>query len=269
MAAAAIAPARAFWRGLKTAFLEALFPPRCLVCRRFSDPASPGRLAAATVNGCFCEVCQAGVKAVESPLCNACGIPFVSRRGTDHLCGDCINTPPKFGMARAAGVYADSLMQAIYRYKYGGKIELAKPLGRLLLVAFRKFWPPDAIDLVLPVPLNIRKQRQRGFNQSYLLIRNWPQPVAQISGPGPGFKIDHRLLCRIRHTDAQTGLNRVERRRNVKGAFAVGAQSALKDRRILLIDDVYTTGATVSECTRILLKKGAARVDVLTLARAL
>jgi ComF family protein len=268
MTTAAVAPTRTFWRFLKSAFLDALFPPRCLVCRRFSTPRASIKQQVAA-NKCFCEACQAGVKKVESPLCTACGVPFAGRQGADHLCRDCLEKPPQYGMARAAGIYADSLMQAIYRYKYGCKIELAKPLGCMLQAAFKNFWAPDAIDLVLPVPLNIRKQRQRGFNQSYLLVRDWSRPAVYQNGQEPGFKIDYGLITRIRHTAAQTGLSRSERRRNVNGAFAVDSKKKLTNRRILLVDDVYTTGATVNECARVLLKQGAARVDVLTLARAL
>lgn len=251
-----------FWHRFKTALLDALFPPCCLVCRHFGGSDQTDRIKA--TEGCFCTACQEAVKRVESPFCSTCGIPFTGRQGDNHLCGDCIEEPPQFDLARAVGAYDDSLKQAIYHFKYGGKIELAKPLGRMLAVAFEKFWPQAKVDLVLPVPLYIGKQRKRGFNQSYLLVRGWRQ-----TGRETGFTIDRDLLVRVRKTASQTGLNRIERRRNVKGAFAVNSAKKLKGKHILLIDDVYTTGATVGECAKMLKKKGAERVDVLTLARAL
>jgi ComF family protein len=160
-------------------------------------------------------------------------------------------------MARAAGLHDQSLMALIHAYKFGGKMQLADPLSKLLTAVYERYWPADAIDLVLPVPLHPARFRKRGFNQAWLLVRPWGEVAVRD------------LLQRTRRTPAQTGLGRTERLKNVRGTFAVTDPGIVENRHILLVDDVYTTGATVQECARILKKAGARAVDVLTLTRAM
>jgi ComF family protein len=151
-------------------------------------------------------------------------------------------------------------MEGIHRLKYGGKTSLSRPLGALAKDTFCKFWDSGGIDLILPVPLHIKRLRERGFNQAHLVNKKW----AEMEGiPFDGF-----TLSRSRWTKPQTSLTRAERRRNVKGAFSLRCAEKVKGLSILLVDDVFTTGATVNECARVLVKAGAASVDVLTLARA-
>ena len=195
--------------------------------------------------------------AAESPICMRCGLIFKSRQGEDHLCGECLQSEKPYGKARAAGVHDQALMSIMHAYKYGGKVQLAGPLSKLLTAVFERHWQPDAIDLVLPIPLHPTRLRERGFNQAYLLVRSWGDIVARD------------ILQRKRPTSPQTGLGRKERLRNVRGAFAVKDPLAVKNRRILLVDDVYTTGATVKECARILKKCNAVQVDILTVGRAI
>ena len=126
----------------------------------------------------------------------------------------------------------------------------------MLLEAFERFFGDWTYDFLVPVPLHPKRLRRRGFNQARLLLRVWPQT------PTDG------LLVRVRHTQTQTGLNRRQRRRNIRGAFEVTDGDVVAGGRVLLVDDVFTTGATVNECARILRTAGACRVDVLTLARA-
>jgi len=168
-------------------------------------------------------------------------------------------------MARSLGVYAKGLLNAVHCLKYRGRIELASPLGDLLLTQFLRYWTPDDIELVIPVPLHSKRIRTRGFNQSLLLLRNWPKRAAV---PGT-FRISPELLKRSKATVPQTGLGRKERMKNLRGAFTVPDPEQVKKRRILLVDDVYTTGATADACAGALRKAGAARVDVLTLARTM
>jgi ComF family protein len=123
-----------------------------------------------------------------------------------------------------------------------------------------RFWDADTVDLLVPVPLHVTRLRERGFNQAFLLITKWAKHE--------GLCFDGMSLCRRRRTDPQTGLSRQERGRNIRKAFAVRKPETIQGKRILLVDDVYTTGATVNACARILLEVGAATVDVLTLARA-
>jgi ComF family protein len=267
---------------------ETVFPPKCLVCETFfriadqgrneicaeSDPDGHGRppslqaqleISLAT---CLCQQCIAELVRVESPLCDCCGLPFKSRQGQDHHCGACLAAANNFGMARAALVYDRVITDVIHCFKYRGKIQLAGPLGELLLTAFMFFWDKDSIDMILPVPLHPGRFRRRGFNQAYLLIRNWPEMAARRFGDLAPIRVERNVLIRKTPTAPQTALGRAQRAVNIKNAFDLNREEVLVNKRILLIDDVYTTGATVNECARLLLSGGAQQVDVLTLARA-
>ncbi len=151
-------------------------------------------------------------------------------------------------------------MEAIHRFKYAKKTSLARPLGSLVRETFMRFWGTDSVDLMVPVPLHLKRLRERGFNQAYLMTRAWAKDE--------DFSLDGLALCRTRWTKPQTTLSRKERQRNVKGAFAVACAERIEGKRILVVDDVYTTGSTVNECAQVLMKAGARWVDVLTLARA-
>ena len=287
-----------FLAALADRLCDIVFPPKCAICndfyrrsRRldlnrtengFADDVSsedfeatptdtdPGvEIRRRILSPYWCEKCINGYHAVHSPLCICCGMMFKSREGPDHLCGDCIQRPKYFKSARAAGIYGESLMTAIYRFKYHGKIRLAKPLGLVLFYAFRQYWPLDLFDLILPVPLHPKRFKNRGFNQSYLLVRDWNRNAARWNVNPPHHAIDRDLLIRLRPTVSQTGLSRKDRIRNIKNAFGLKASTRVERQSVLLVDDVYTTGSTVDECSRVLHKAGAKRVDVLTLARSI
>lgn len=215
-----------------------------------------------------CHSCTPRFTPIESPVCEMCGILFKSREGEDHLCGECCKTPKQYTQARAAAVYDDFIRAAILDFKYRGKTGLAKPLENILFAAFVANFHHHKIDVVIPVPLYIKRFRQRGFNQSFLLIVNWTEKVLNSHGADP-FQVCNRILERCRQTKPQAGLSRKERRSNLKNAFTLRDPSAVIGKNILLVDDVYTTGSTVNECAGVLLKGGAKRVDVLTLARAM
>ena len=262
---------------LKSAF----FPNRCMVCRcLFYLPCNRSTCSEERVqndlHGAFldltaqfvCHSCTPRFTPVESPVCEMCGIMFQSREGEDHLCGECRKTPKKFTRARAAVVYDDFLRTAILGFKYRGKTGLAKPLENILFAAVVHYSYENKIDLVIPVPLYIKRFRQRGFNQSFLLIYNWMGKVSNSDHLNP-FQVCHRVLERCRQTKPQAGLDRKERASNLKNAFTLRNPSAVFEKNILLVDDVYTTGSTVNECADVLLQGGAKRVDVLTLARAM
>jgi ComF family protein len=165
-------------------------------------------------------------------------------------------------------IYEQVLTGIIHRFKYKGKIQLAGPLAELLLTAFSLFWGDDSIDLILPVPLHLKKIRKRGFNQAYLLVRSWKYLAGQQRFRRSNVSIERNLLVRTAATAPQSALGRAKRAVNVKNAFELDGRDKIKDQRILLVDDVYTTGSTVNECARLLLNCGARHVDVLTLARA-
>lgn len=201
-------------------------------------------------------------------MCICCGLPFASPYGPDHLCGSCQSNPNYYDKARSVGYHATTLRSAIHHYKYRAGTHLAAPLGRLLWQAFNTYFQPEDIDMVIPVPLHHRRLRSRGFNQSSLLVRQWP-----AFGQANRDAIEHPwirlgLLVRHRPTLPQTGLSKAQRADNLRRAFSVPNGAILKGKRLLLVDDVLTTGATANACAFVLKQAGAATVDVLTLARA-
>jgi ComF family protein len=172
-------------------------------------------------------------------------------------------------MARAVGAYDRAFMSVIRCLKYKGKIQLARPLGKLLFSDFIRFWGQDGIDRIVPVPLHSKKLRMRGFNQALLLIREWPLLAEAMHPQRIQIHVERDILVRNRWTEPQTGLGRNQRMANIKDAFSVTDASKVENQTILLVDDVYTTGATANECAKVLNRSGAKQVDVLTLARAL
>ena len=262
---------------------DVLFPAQCLVCGAFfhndshqrnSLPAEVFQAGTApdfekVMAPFLCRLCSKDFVAAVSPMCTVCGIMFQSREGQDHICGECLTSPKLFGMARTLGAYERGLLAVIHRMKYAGKVQVARPLGALLFFALIRYWEPGRIDLAIPVPLHLKKIRTRGFNQSFLLVRGWESMAAALNIEQPFIKVDGRALIRERWTEQQTGLGKKKRLANIKNAFSVSDATRIAGKKILLVDDVYTTGATVNECARVLLGAGARRVDVLTLAQAL
>ncbi len=254
------------------AIREAAFPTKCAVCRTFLTPAA----ISGHPSGCMdkpisfdsilasfvCPECRKRVIPVNSPLCKRCGIMFDTREGDDHLCNKCILSSKQFHSARSTGLYEQTLMTLVHQFKYRGKIRLAHPLGMMLLRTYLQFFPPEDIDFIVPVPLHTRRFRQRGFNQAYLLVKDWKRFCPRLP------EVSKDVLFRTRWTEPQTGLGRMERIKNIRRAFSVNNVQKFCGKKILLIDDVYTTGATVNECARVLRTAGAKQVDVLTLARA-
>lgn len=255
-----------------SAFRQALFPPRCLSCRTWleNEPpaaaalsaAGPWAEAMAWLRPHFCPGCFQAVVPLEQPLCIGCGTMVSGADGPDPLCASCRDQAPAFDRARAAFAYQGSLREVIQCLKYRGQTQLAGPLGQLMHAVYRRFWQPADVDLILPVPLHRRRLRERGFNQALLLVRRWPRAAGE-----PRVPLECSVLVRTRATAPQAGLDRRARRTNISGAFAVRSPARVAGRRLLLVDDVITTGATVAECARVLKQSGAARVDVLALAR--
>ena len=230
-------------------------------------PSSTQRGASNQLTPWVCTDCIAGWKPVTSPMCNMCGLPFKSRQCEDHLCGECIRTPKYFQLARTASLYTPLTMALIHRFKYNRKIQLAKPLGEVMAKTFLRYWKIDDIDMIVPVPLHFKRFRQRGFNQAYLLAKAFQIQIKNTRHASCA-KIEKELLCRTLPTVSQTGLKRKSRLKNIKNAFCTMKPEMVYAQRILLIDDIYTTGATVNECAKTLLNSGASRIDVLTIARA-
>jgi ComF family protein len=224
------------------------------------------------MNRFLCSACLMDFQPVQSPLCSQCGAVFTAFEGEDHLCENCIRSPRHFHQARAAGIYEGAFRQMIQGFKFHGKIHLARPFGLVMLHSFYDMYAKESSsvpDTVVPVPLHAGRHRTRGFNQAFLLADHLIDLNRQHPVPGfPAMETDRDILLRCRWTHPQTGLNKDRRKTNIADAFRVNAPEKAAGKHILLIDDVYTTGATVDECARILIRTKAARVDVLTLARA-
>jgi ComF family protein len=234
---------------LWSALLDILFPEHCLGCGVWLAGRQP--LA-------FCHICMADVLYLESPLCICCGKPFDKAAGDNHYCGRCLTKPYHYKQARAAVKYLAPVAKAVREFKYGAKTYGLSTFANLMHKYLQRHPLPE-VDIIIPVPLHKKRLRQRGFNQALLLARKFFQQDQR--------KIEPLVLKRHVWTQPQTGLNRTARKRNVKNAFAVSQPDKIKDKKVLLVDDVYTTGATVNECARTLNRNGAKEVYVVTLAR--
>ena len=237
------------------AALDLVFPALCPVC---ATALGAGR------RDPLCGGCWDAFERVAAPVCEICGLPFPTFGDVSGeaiagpgRCGECAAAPPAFDWARAGGVYAGPLREAVQRLKFAGKPALARPLADLILEQWAPWLP--GVDVVIPVPLARAREAARGFNQAALL--------AERLARGLGARLELRCLARSRDTAPQTDLDTAQRRANVLGAFT--ASAAVAHRDLALVDDVLTTGATVSECARVLRRAGARSVGVLTVARVL
>ncbi|UUX51691.1 ComF family protein [Nisaea acidiphila] len=229
---------------------DLVLPPRCKKC---------GALVVA--DDALCAACWSSLTFLGPPWCACCGLPFEYDVGADALCGACIASRPLFGSARAALAYDDASRELVLSFKHGGDESLARLFACWMAAAGGELLH-DA-PVILPVPLHPWRRIRRGFNQSAGLAA----ALARITG----LRWDALSLERVRSTPSQGGLGRLARRENVRAAFAVrhSRRQRLAGRNLLLVDDVWTSGATADACIRACRKAGAARVDLLTLARVL
>ena len=240
---------------LAAALLQLIFPGACGVCR---GPLLAGRRSA------LCRECWERLERMPDVGCSRCGWPFpapaAARGAVRPLCQRCRARRDRFTRARAALWYRDggAARAAILLCKHGGQVALLRELGRLLAEEAPRRMPLDGIDAIVPVPLHWRRRWRRGFNQAEVL--------AAAVGAAHGLPVLSRALVRVRATPTQAG-GAAARRRNVREAFAAGRIRGVAGATLLLVDDVFTTGATVNACAAALLAAGAADVSVLTLAR--
>ena len=226
-------------------FLDLIFPPRCFICKKYSDQI-------------MCGDCMGRVARIKLPVCRICGKPFDGYFAGD-ICGDCLAKHPPFIMARSASLYEGVMKDAIHKFKFGGKKALSSLLGQYLIsyLDHGDIHLAD-IDLIVPVPLSMKRERDRGYNQSKLLAEEISRRYSK--------EIDCSSLVKIKDITPQFDLTREKRLMNVKGAFKC---AQMKAANVLLIDDIYTTGATAMESSSVLKAAGAGNVHVLTLARAI
>ena len=234
---------------LVEALLDLLFPPACISCSSHKIPDSQIML---------CQTCREELKPISGPLCSCCGIPFTAATNTDHLCGLCLTNHYHFDRARAVLHYNPPLTGIISRFKYHGQRTGLKTF-RALQLQNSQLTEIARPELIIPVPLHRKRLQERGFNQALVLARTFYPEERRL--------VDFSTMIRQRHTNPQTGLSGKDRRRNLKNAFLVTNEEKVQGKRVVLVDDVFTTGTTVSECARVLKRAGASEVNVLTLAR--
>jgi ComF family protein len=234
--------------------LDLVFPPACEVCGEVGEPG-------------LCSNCIQQIVPVEEPYCAHCGKPFdpnVAR--PPQLCESCRSNAPSFDGARAVGLHTGPLRRVIITYKFNGRTSLAVFLARLLTervaAEAEASWPlPLAdVDAVVPVPLHPHRKRWRGFDQAALLARPLGRAMEKA--------VWEDCMVRDRPTLPQVGLTLQQRRDNVKNAFSVREKRRIINKRLLLVDDVYTTGATGMDAARALKAAGAAEVYLVTVSRA-
>lgn len=253
---------KAGWDGI----LDLVYPPRCLLCGQLDRPA-------------VCEECAATFEPVPEPVCPRCGRPVVEEGASCRHCREHLrvrgagarepaDTGWAFDAARGCAIYEGAMRHGIHRLKYDGAELLGEPLGAYLAnrCVVDGLLPPETlhrIGAVVPVPMHPSRERTRGYNQARLLAK----PVAEMLGVS---LLPAEVLRRVRKTAPQVGLGGEERQRNLREAFAVANHSAasatVSGRDLLLIDDVFTTGATADACARALKEAGARSVIVVTLA---
>jgi ComF family protein len=221
------------------AVLNLLFPVSCVLCRL---PVRERRWGAA------CPDCWARLEPVEPPFCPQCGVTADAIEG---LCGPCRLEERDFDFARSALIFNDAARELIHHLKYSERVSLAGPLGGLLRECLeREPFSPSAV--IVPAPLHRARERARGFNQAELLARRLGRPLMT------------HLVRRRKNTPSQTGLTRAQRASNLRGAFAARGRAP---EAVIVVDDVYTTGATLNEIARTLKRAGTRRVEALTVAR--
>ncbi|MBL6928276.1 MAG: ComF family protein [Rhodospirillales bacterium] len=235
-------------RRLIAPVLDIVLPHSCLACGAIVDAA-----------GVLCPACWEGIELIGPPCCDACGLPFEYDAGSGAVCGACAKHPPPFGQARAPMLYSAASRRLVLSFKHGDRTYAAPAYAKWMVRAGADLI--DNADLLVPVPLHWTRLFARRYNQAALLSRE----IGKLSR----LPVDATTLVRHRRTRTQGVMGRSARHKNVAGAFSISARGAQKvaRRRVLLVDDVMTTGATVSTCTKVLIRAGAISVDVLTLAR--
>ena len=245
--------------GVAESLFATLFPSDCRLCG--PPPVNISRLP-------FCQPCLPDVRPISGNICSVCGERVFSPYAlgsSENRCGLCRRLDPPLVQAVAYGSYDGGLRELIHLLKYEQVRSAAVVPGRMLAEAVSGMESGSSPLVVVPVPLHARKLRQRGFNQSQLIARH-----ALKLGAGSGrLVLRSRVLERRRETQSQIGLTRHQRRENLRGAFVVSRPEEMAGREVLLVDDVFITGTTVSECARVLRRAGASKVFVATVARTL
>jgi competence protein ComFC len=227
---------------------ELFFPRGCEACRKGLQD-----------DEYLCSECRMTLPRLEAPYCVICSEPFAGEMDNPFSCANCGQRRFSFECAVPACLARGAVRELIHRFKYGREYFLRHPLAEIMNLAFEdKRLSGFRCDEIVPVPLHPSRRRWRQFNQA--------ETLARLVGASRGLKVSD-VLIRVRNTDTQTQLDRRARIENLRNAFKIRQDAQMKGRNILLLDDVFTTGSTVEECARQLLKAGASRVRVITVAR--
>ncbi|HWN95831.1 MAG TPA: ComF family protein [Methylomirabilota bacterium] len=233
------------------AALGFFYPDVCQLCHAERATRDQGYVGAR---------CRSQVRVIEPPFCDRCGLPFEGEIDSRFECTNCREMELHFSAARSAVAARAPVLEAIHHYKYDGQMWFEEFLAELLIDGALQWCQDDSCDVLVPVPLYPVKEREREFNQAERLARRL--------GAALNVPVDSRLLKRIIPTPTQTRLSRKQRADNMRSAFALRRPQKLAGKSVVLIDDVFTTGATTSACAKVLLKAGAENVSVWTVARA-
>lgn len=236
---------------LKMGCMDLLFPPVCSACG--------ARLLADDNQASLCPECRQSLQFLHAPLCPICGMELPAPEGSSgHLCGTCLSRKPSYDLARSLVKYEGAVRQLIHALKFGGDTAVSGALADIIRSGDLR--PFAECRYILPVPLHGRRLRSRGLNQAAVLARLFfPEREQSIRPDG---------LIRVRNTRPQTELRGGDRRKNLKNAFELHNSWGVDGAIVCLVDDVFTTGTTVEECSRVLKHHGAKEVRVITLARA-
>ncbi len=240
--------------GFAEGIISTLFPPVCPLCRA----------AILKRKEALCCLCLSNLRLIQPPFCSRCGEPLEGRRDyTSGYCLKCLrennNQLPDYSV-RSTAWYTETLRKAILAIKYGGHAYIASSLGLFLKGQYNRFFTTRSFDRIIPVPLHPKRLREREFNQCVLLAR----PLAKSLQ----LPLDLDAVIRARHTLSQSVSKKTERKRNLKGAFRVVRPSAIRGQSLFIVDDVYTTGATLEALAESLFASGAKNVTAFTLARS-
>jgi ComF family protein len=229
--------------------LDTLFPRSCVFCDSARvDPKS-----------FLCQECLESIRVISHPFCSQCGLPIPGLAlQSDGLCGRCLSSPPPYSRARYGVYYEGRLRDALIRFKYYAALAVGKSLSDVLIAAFRRHYDRDEFDMIIPMPVHRKRLFQRGFNQAVILAVNLASKVT--------LPVDRRSLIKVKDTPPQAQLPRAQRVSNLRNSFSIHDPVNVLKKNVLLIDDVATTGSTIAEATKTLLKAGASRVDALVLA---
>lgn len=226
--------------------IDSVLPPRCIVSGEEVDR-----------QGTLSPEIWSSLDFISAPHCAQCGVPFDFEVEQGVKCNQCLERPPPYKRARAALTYNDTSRDMILGFKHGDKLHSVRAFTPWLMMAGREVL--EETDLIVPVPLHYRRLIMRRYNQAAVLALSLSKEC--------GVPVSLNTLKRTRHTAVQGHMKAADRHKNVKAAFAMHPNADVKNKNIVLIDDVLTTGATVKECSKTLLSAGASQVDILTLAR--